>query len=114
MSDYFFSLDYNIKALIATLFTWFVTALGASVVYLFKDINKINNAVELIYEFDEPTVVIMGKVLPFGVGTGEDLYEAYVNCIRYEFYSAAGGVAVKHIHQGTYKQRYTHGQWNNF
>ncbi len=60
----------------------------------FKDITKINNAVELIYEFDEPAVVIMGKVLPFGVGTGEDLYEAYVNCIRYEFYSASGGVAV--------------------
>lgn len=60
----------------------------------FKDIAKINNAIELIYEFDETAVVIMGKVLPFGVGTGEDLYEAYVNCIRYEFYSAAGGVAV--------------------
>lgn len=60
----------------------------------FYDINKINSAIELIKEFEEIAVVIMGDVLPHGIGTGEDLYEAYINCIRYEFYSAAGSVAV--------------------
>lgn len=40
MSDYFFSLDNTLKALLATLFTWAVTAMGALLVYFFKNINK--------------------------------------------------------------------------
>ncbi|AQL55674.1 ZIP family metal transporter [Abyssicoccus albus] len=38
--EWFQSLDAVYQALIATLFTWFVTALGASVVFLFKTIHK--------------------------------------------------------------------------
>lgn len=38
--DWFKSLDTVTQALIATLFTWFVTALGASTVFIFKTINK--------------------------------------------------------------------------
>ncbi len=60
----------------------------------YYDINKINSAIELIKEFEETAVVIMGDVLPHGVGMGEDLFEAYINCVRYEFYSASGAVAV--------------------
>ena len=41
MIDYFLSFPYYIQALIATLFTWAITALGASVVFLFKKVNKI-------------------------------------------------------------------------
>ena len=37
---WFTNLDYPIQALIATIFTWGITALGASVVFLFKKINK--------------------------------------------------------------------------
>ncbi|MHB8131015.1 MAG: ZIP family metal transporter [Mobilitalea sp.] len=38
--DWFASLDPVVQALLATLFTWFVTALGASTVFVFKTINK--------------------------------------------------------------------------
>ena len=40
MFSWFINLSYPIQALIATLFTWGITALGASVVFLFKTINK--------------------------------------------------------------------------
>lgn len=38
--EWFTSLDPVVQALIATLFTWFVTALGSSTVFVFKNINK--------------------------------------------------------------------------
>ena len=38
--DWFTSLDPVLQALLATLFTWFVTALGAATVFIFKTINK--------------------------------------------------------------------------
>lgn len=40
MFNWFINLTYPIQALIATLFTWGITALGASVVFLFKKVNK--------------------------------------------------------------------------
>ncbi|MDK2791393.1 MAG: zinc transporter, family [Deferribacteres bacterium] len=40
MFDYFLNLPHTLQALIATLFTWFLTALGASMVFFFKTINK--------------------------------------------------------------------------
>lgn len=40
MINWFINLAYPIQALIATLFTWGITALGASVVFLFKKVNK--------------------------------------------------------------------------
>ena len=40
MFSWFTNLDYPLQALIATIFTWGITALGASVVFLFKKINK--------------------------------------------------------------------------
>lgn len=38
--DWFFKLDPVLQALLATLFTWFVTALGSSMVFIFKSINR--------------------------------------------------------------------------
>ncbi|MCM0649082.1 ZIP family metal transporter [Clostridium swellfunianum] len=38
--DWFTNLDPVLQALLATLFTWFVTALGSALVFLFKSINK--------------------------------------------------------------------------
>ena len=38
--DYFESIDPVLAALYATLFTWFLTALGASVVFFFKNMNR--------------------------------------------------------------------------
>jgi ZIP family zinc transporter len=40
ITDYFITLDPIIQALYATLFTYFVTALGAGMVFFFKEINK--------------------------------------------------------------------------
>jgi zinc transporter, ZIP family len=40
MIDWFVGLDPVIQALFATLFTWFVTAAGAGLVFIFKTINK--------------------------------------------------------------------------
>jgi len=40
MTEWFVSLNPIAQALCATLFTWFVTALGASLVFIFKSINK--------------------------------------------------------------------------
>ncbi|GMQ62453.1 ZIP family metal transporter [Vallitalea maricola] len=40
MANWFLSLDPVIQALIGTLFTWLLTALGASLVFFFKTINK--------------------------------------------------------------------------
>jgi len=40
MYEWFISLSHIYQALIATLFTWSITALGASLVFFFKTINK--------------------------------------------------------------------------
>ena len=40
MLEFFINLNPAIQALIATLFTWGVTALGAGIVFIFKKINK--------------------------------------------------------------------------
>ena len=40
MANWFAELDPVLQALIATLFTWFLTALGAAMVFFFKGINR--------------------------------------------------------------------------
>jgi len=40
MVTWFSGLDHTLQALLATLFTWGVTALGASLVFFFKEINR--------------------------------------------------------------------------
>jgi len=40
MIDWFIGLNPVTQALLATLFTWFLTALGAAMVFFFKEINK--------------------------------------------------------------------------
>ena len=40
MVDFFINLNPILQALIATLFTWGVTAIGASLVFFFKNVNK--------------------------------------------------------------------------
>ncbi len=47
MFEWFMNLDTWIQALIAGLFTWFVTALGASLVFFFKNIHK--NVLGMMY-----------------------------------------------------------------
>ena len=38
--NWFLSLNPILQGLLATLFTWSITALGASVVFFFKDVKK--------------------------------------------------------------------------
>lgn len=40
MIEWFSNLDYWVQALLATIFTWFITALGACIVFVFKKVNK--------------------------------------------------------------------------
>ena len=40
MVNLFVNLNPVIQALIATIFTWFITLLGAALVFLFKSFNK--------------------------------------------------------------------------
>lgn len=40
MFDFILSLNPILQALLATLFTWSITAIGAALVYFFKKINK--------------------------------------------------------------------------
>jgi hypothetical protein len=40
MLQWFLELDAVMQALVATCFTWFVTAMGAAMVFFFKEINR--------------------------------------------------------------------------
>jgi hypothetical protein len=41
MINYFINLNHITQALIATIFTWSVTALGAALVFFFKEVKKV-------------------------------------------------------------------------
>lgn len=40
MTEWFTALPHTVQALIATLFTWGVTALGAAAVFFFRELNR--------------------------------------------------------------------------
>lgn len=58
----------------------------------FNNINDTNGALELLKEFDEPTVVAVKHANPCGVGTGTDIYEAYMNAYEGDKVSIFGGI----------------------
>lgn len=58
----------------------------------FNNINDTNGALELLKEFDEPTVVAVKHSNPCGVGTGSDIYEAYINAYEADPVSIFGGI----------------------
>ena len=49
MFDWFLDLPHTVQALLATLFTWWVTALGAGLVFFFRTMNK--NALDAMLGF---------------------------------------------------------------
>ena len=49
MFDWFLDLPHTVQALLATLFTWGVTALGAGFVFFFRTMNK--NALDAMLGF---------------------------------------------------------------
>jgi len=58
----------------------------------FNNINDANGALELLKEFDEPTVVAVKHANPCGVGTGKDIYEAFMNAYEADKVSIFGGI----------------------
>lgn len=60
----------------------------------FNNINDTNGALELIKEFDEPTVVGCKHANPCGVGSGENLLTAYKKAYEADPVSIFGGIIV--------------------
>ena len=58
----------------------------------FNNINDSNSAIELLKEFDEPTVVALKHTNPCGVASAETLYEAYKKAYEADSQSIFGGI----------------------
>jgi phosphoribosylaminoimidazolecarboxamide formyltransferase/IMP cyclohydrolase len=60
----------------------------------FNNINDTNGALELLKEFDDPTVVACKHANPCGVGSGKDIREAYKKAYESDPVSIYGGIVV--------------------
>ncbi|RKD23657.1 phosphoribosylaminoimidazolecarboxamide formyltransferase / IMP cyclohydrolase [Caminicella sporogenes DSM 14501] len=58
----------------------------------FNNINDANGALELLKEFDEPTVVAVKHTNPCGVGCGINIYDAYMKAYECDPKSIFGGI----------------------
>ena len=58
----------------------------------FNNINDANGALELLKEFTEPTVVAVKHTNPCGVGTGIDIFDAYMKAYEADPTSIYGGI----------------------
>lgn len=58
----------------------------------FNNINDTNGALELLKEFDEPTVVACKHGNPCGVGSSSDIYEAWTKAFNADKTSIFGGI----------------------
>ncbi|MDD4295858.1 MAG: bifunctional phosphoribosylaminoimidazolecarboxamide formyltransferase/IMP cyclohydrolase [Ruminiclostridium sp.] len=58
----------------------------------FNNINDTNGALDLLKEFDEPTVVACKHANPCGVGSGETINEAYIKAYEADTVSIFGGI----------------------
>ncbi|HHU18170.1 MAG TPA: bifunctional phosphoribosylaminoimidazolecarboxamide formyltransferase/IMP cyclohydrolase [Clostridiales bacterium] len=58
----------------------------------FNNINDTNGALQALQEFEEPTVVAVKHANPCGVGTGQDIYEAYIKAYNADPVSIFGGI----------------------
>ncbi|MCI9366014.1 MAG: bifunctional phosphoribosylaminoimidazolecarboxamide formyltransferase/IMP cyclohydrolase [Clostridia bacterium] len=58
----------------------------------FNNINDTNGALELLKEFEEPTVVACKHGNPCGVGSGKDIYEAWKKAFSADKTSIFGGI----------------------
>lgn len=56
----------------------------------FNNINDTNGALQALQEFEEPTVVAVKHANPCGVGTGQDIYEAYIKAYNADPVSILG------------------------
>ncbi|MCT4543537.1 MAG: bifunctional phosphoribosylaminoimidazolecarboxamide formyltransferase/IMP cyclohydrolase [Vallitalea sp.] len=60
----------------------------------FNNINDTNGALELLKEFDEPTVVGCKHANPCGVGSADNIYDAYLKAYKADPVSIFGGIIV--------------------
>ncbi|TYQ15937.1 UNVERIFIED_CONTAM: phosphoribosylaminoimidazolecarboxamide formyltransferase/IMP cyclohydrolase [Acetivibrio alkalicellulosi] len=58
----------------------------------YNNINDANGALELLKEFDQPTVVAVKHANPCGVASGKDIYEAYIKTYEADPVSIFGGI----------------------
>jgi phosphoribosylaminoimidazolecarboxamide formyltransferase/IMP cyclohydrolase len=58
----------------------------------YNNINDLNGALNLLYEFDEPTCVAIKHSNPCGVASGKDIYEAYLGAYESDPVSIYGGI----------------------
>lgn len=58
----------------------------------YNNINDTNGAIELIKEFDEPTVVAVKHTNPCGVGSAGNIYDAYMRAYESDPVSIFGGI----------------------
>lgn len=58
----------------------------------FNNINDANGALELLKEFDDPTIVAVKHTNACGVGTGIDIYDAYQKAYECDPQSIFGGI----------------------
>ncbi|MBQ3390577.1 MAG: bifunctional phosphoribosylaminoimidazolecarboxamide formyltransferase/IMP cyclohydrolase [Firmicutes bacterium] len=58
----------------------------------FNNINDTNAAIEALREFDEPTVVAVKHANPCGIGTADNIYEAYMKAYAADPVSIFGGI----------------------
>ena len=58
----------------------------------FNNINDANGAIDLLKEFDEPTVVAVKHSNPCGVSTADNIYDAYVEAYEADPTSIFGGI----------------------
>ena len=60
----------------------------------FNNINDTNGALELLKEFEEPTVVACKHANPCGVGSDTNIYNAYIKAYKADPVSIFGGIIV--------------------
>lgn len=60
----------------------------------FNNINDTNGALELLKEFDEPTIVACKHGNPCGVGSANDIYSAWTKAFNADKTSIFGGIVV--------------------
>lgn len=60
----------------------------------FNNINDTNGALELLKEFEEPAAVVCKHVNPCGVGTADNIYDAYVKAYSADPTSIFGGIVL--------------------
>ena len=58
----------------------------------FNNINDTNGAVETLREYEKPTIVAVKHANPCGIGSGDNIYEAYLNAYSSDPISIFGGI----------------------